>query len=451
MQIEQSIYLHNSRPKMENFMGLQADNRSYDTSADKPLAFAPAVPGGWAVVVLAGAVLMITMGIRQTVGLFVHPITQNTGMDIVEVSFAIAVGQLLWGVFQPIFGAYADKKGAFGVLAAGALCIAAGQIATVWVSGPWGLILTLGVLSPAGAAAGSFSVLFGVAAARLAPEKRSFASGVINAGGSIGQFAFAPMVQFFMSAWGYASALISLGVWGLISIPFGWMLCKTGRGKAGSLDVTAAAASVSVAPAMAREGLKDQLRVAARDRSYLLLHAGFFTCGFHVAFLTTHLPGEVALCGHSASVSAASLSLIGLCNIAGSIGAGILGKHFRMKYILAFLYASRAAMIAAYLMAPKTELTFYIFAAGTGFTWLATVPPTAGIVGKLFGLRYLATLFGMTLLTHQIGGFLGAWLGGIAMRQSGNFLWVWYVDVALALLAAAVNLPIKEESPKAFG
>lgn len=430
-------------------MGSQADDIPPTPPAGKSLISAPAATGGWAVVALAGAVLMITMGIRQTVGLFVHPIVQNTGMDIVEVSFAIAVGQLLWGVFQPVFGAYADKKGAFGVLAAGALCIAAGQIATVWVTGPWGLILTLGVLSPAGAAAGSFSVLFGVAAARLAPEKCSFASGVINAGGSIGQFAFAPMVQFFMSAWGYASALISLGMWGLISIPFGWMLCGASRNKPGAQASKAIAASVTgAAPVMAREGLKDQLRVAARDRSYLLLHAGFFTCGFHVAFLTTHLPGEVALCGHSASVSAASLSLIGLCNIAGSIAAGTLGRHFRMKYILAFLYASRAVMIAAYLMAPKTELTFYIFAAATGFTWLATVPPTAGIVGKLFGLRYLATLFGMTLFTHQIGGFLGAWLGGIAMRQSGNFLWVWYIDVALALLAAAVNLPIKEDSPK---
>ena len=194
--------------------------------------------------------------------------------------------------------------------------------------------------------------------------------------------------------------------------------------------------------------LKAQLQDALRNRSYILLHAGFFTCGFHVAFLTTHLPGEVSLCGHAASVSAISLSLIGLCNIAGSIFAGVLGKYFRMKYILAGLYFFRALMIAAYLLSPKTELTFYVFAVATGFTWLATVPPTAGIVGKLFGPRYLATLFGLTLLTHQIGGFLGAWFGGLAIEHSGNLLWVWYLDVAMAALAAIVNLPIKEEKPR---
>jgi len=159
----------------------------------------------------------------------------------------------------------------------------------------------------------------------------------------------------------------------------------------------------------------------------------------------THLPGEVALCGHAAHVSAASLAIIGLFNIAGSLFAGSLGSRYRMKYILAVMYGSRAVMIGLYLLAPKTVLTFYIFAASLGFTWLATVPPTAGLVGKLFGTRYLATLFGLTLLTHQIGGFLGAWLGGLAMAHDGNYLWMWYADIILALLAALVNLPIQEE------
>ena len=193
-------------------------------------------------------------------------------------------------------------------------------------------------------------------------------------------------------------------------------------------------------------GLMLQLRQAMVDRSYLCLHAGFFTCGFHVAFLVTHLPGEVALCGHTAHVSAASLAIIGLFNIAGSLFAGHLGTRYRMKYILAVMYGSRAVMIAIYLLAPKTVLTFYIFAAFLGFTWLATVPPTAGLVAKLFGTRYLATLFGLTLLTHQIGGFLGAWLGGLAMVHDGHYLWMWYVDIILAALAALVNLPIREKS-----
>jgi predicted MFS family arabinose efflux permease len=203
-----------------------------------------------------------------------------------------------------------------------------------------------------------------------------------------------------------------------------------------------------VATAQPSIGLMEQIRIAMQDKSYLCLHAGFFTCGFHIAFLVTHLPGEVALCGHSAHVSAAALAIIGLFNIAGSLFAGKLGSHFRMKYILAVMYGSRAVMIGLYLLAPKTELTFYIFAMALGFTWLATVPPTAGLVGKLFGTRYLATLFGLTLLSHQIGGFLGAWLGGLSMAHDGNYLWMWYADIGLAALAALVNLPIREDKVK---
>ena len=179
--------------------------------------------------------------------------------------------------------------------------------------------------------------------------------------------------------------------------------------------------------------------------NFLLIGLGFFTCGFHVAFLVTHLPHEVALCGHSANVSAYSLALIGLFNIFGSLYAGYLGTKYKMKYILAFIYASRALMIIIYLLSPKTELTFYIFSIAIGFTWLATVPPTAGIVGKLFGTKYLATLFGLTLLSHQIGGFFGAYLGGLFINSYGNFSLMWYLDIALAIVAALANLPIKEE------
>jgi predicted MFS family arabinose efflux permease len=180
------------------------------------------------------------------------------------------------------------------------------------------------------------------------------------------------------------------------------------------------------------------------DRSYLLLNAGFFTCGFHIAFLVTHLPQEVDLCGLPPTVASWSLAIIGLANIVGSLLAGASVSRYRSKSTLAAMYGSRAALIAVYLLAPKTELTFYVFAAGLGLTWLATVPPTAAIVGKLFGIRYLATLFGLTLLSHQIGGFLGAYLGGLAFAQSGDYQWMWYADMALAALAAAVNLPIRE-------
>ena len=183
------------------------------------------------------------------------------------------------------------------------------------------------------------------------------------------------------------------------------------------------------------------------DRSYVLLNLGFFTCGFHIAFLVTHLPQEVNLCGLPATVASWSIAIIGLANIAGSLAAGFATARYRSKIILAWMYGSRAVLIALYLAAPKTEITFYLFAAGLGATWLATVPPTAAIVGKLFGVRFMATLFGMTLLSHQIGGFLGAWLGGIAFERDGSYQWMWYADMVLSAAAALVNLPIREEKP----
>ncbi|HAU8266234.1 TPA: MFS transporter [Kluyvera intermedia] len=380
---------------------------------------------------------MITMGVRQTVGLFVHPIVHSTTMSIAEVSMALAIGQLMWGAFQPLFGAWADKRGAFNVLVIGAILIALGQLGTLWASSFLPLTLAQGLLSPAGAAAGSFSVLIGIVAGRLPSDKGSVASGMINAGGSMGQFIFAPLIQLIVSLRGVAAGLVFLALAALSTIIPSWFLCRKNEKPSPKL----------ARPAQSDDpGLKQQIRAAFRHPSYLLLHAGFLTCGFHVAFLTTHLPSEVSLCGHDASVSAISLSLIGLCNIAGSIFAGFLGKRFPMKYILAVLYAPRAILIIAFLLSSKTPMAFYLFACAIGLTWLATVPPTAGIVGKLFGTRYLATLFGFTLFSHQVGAFFGAWLGGLAMEYAGNLDWVWYADIALALLAALINLPIQEKN-----
>lgn len=381
----------------------------------------------------AAAILAITMGARQSVGLFVSPINASTGLGIVSISFALAVGQFMWGLAQPIFGAVADKRGSYGVIVVGAFMLAGGLALTPFVNSKWSLVATMGLLSAAGAGAGSFSILIGATSQKLPLGHRAFAGGFINAGGSLGQFIFAPLLQAIISGFGWVAAMFTMATTTLLTIPLGAVMC----GKESAEKATAAEQ-----PSL---GLWQQVRQAMRDRSYLCLHAGFFTCGFHIAFLVTHLPGEVALCGHSANVSAASIAIIGLFNIAGSLYAGSLGSRYRMKYILAVMYGSRAVMICLYLLAPKTTMTFYVFAAALGFTWLATVPPTAGLVGKLFGIRYLATLFGLTLLTHQIGGFLGAWLGGLAMDYEGNFLWMWYADIILASLAALVNLPIREE------
>ncbi|MGH8285510.1 MAG: MFS transporter [Steroidobacteraceae bacterium] len=389
----------------------------------------------WPLVLAASAILLITMGARQSLGLFVAPINADTGMGIVAISFALAVGQFVWGAAQPIFGAVADRYGAGRVLVAGALMLAAGSVLATLASGEWTLILALGVLSAAGAGAGSFSILIGATAQRIPPEKRAFASGFINAGGSIGQFVFAPFNQLMISAFGWMAALYATAVTALATIPLSRPL--SGRVS----DQIPGAATIVSAGGL---DLREQLRIAARDRSYWCLHAGFFTCGFHIAFLVTHLPGEVNLCSLPASVAASSLAIIGLANVAGSLTAGSLGNVFRMKWLLFWMYFSRAAAIAVYLAMPKTALTFYVFAAVLGFTWLATVPPTAGLVGKLFGVRYLATLFGLTLLSHQIGGFFGAWLGGISLVKFGDFGWMWYADMMLALGAALVNLPIRE-------
>jgi predicted MFS family arabinose efflux permease len=387
----------------------------------------------YTLVFAAAAILLITMGVRQTSGLFLVPITQATGVTVVALSFALAIGQLMWGALQPVFGAIADKYGAVKVVIFGAILLALGNALTPFAGSSAGLVLTMGILSASGAAAGSFSILIGIAAQRLPPEKRSFAAGVINAGGSIGQSVFAPLVQFVIGAAGWASAMFATAFAALLTIP---LVLPLRRSKSAS-----AAASLAPVPHLT---LGEQLRVALRDRSYIFLHAGFFTCGFHIAFLVTHLPNDLRLCGLPASVAPASLMLIGLFNVAGSLAAGWLGQRYRMKYLLALIYASRAAIVAIYLVMPKTALNVYLFAGALGFTWLATVPPTSGLVGKLFGTRYLATLFGLTLLSHQIGGFLGAWLGGVALARTGNYEWIWYADITLALLAAAANLPIRE-------
>jgi MFS family permease len=398
----------------------------------------------WTLILVASAVMMITTGARLTSGLFLSPLNTATGLGVATISFVMAVGQLMWGAAQPVFGAVADKYGTGRVIALGGVMLAIGTAATPFVQSEWGLLLTMGFLSAAGAGAGSFSILIGATAQRLPPERRAFASGFINAGGSFGQFVFAPLMGAIIAGAGWIVAMLTMAATTLLTIPLAWPL----RRKRAAVAVAVAAPDLPqaapVTPAAPTIALGQQLRLAMRDRSYLCLHAGFFTCGFHIAFLVTHLPGEVAMCGLPTTVSSTALALIGLFNIAGSLTAGMLASRYRMKSLLFWIYASRVVIVGLYLLAPKTAWTFYIFAGALGFTWLATVPPTAGLVGKLFGVRYLATLFGMTLLSHQIGGFFGAWLGGLAVVHTGDYSWMWYADMALAMAAALINLPIRE-------
>lgn len=387
-------------------------------------------PDIWVTTLAAAGILLVTMGARQSLGLFIAPIDATTGLGIATISLALAIGQFTWGAIQPVAGAVADRYGPRAVLIGGLLVLAIGSAITPFMGTGFGLVVSLGLMSAMGSGAGSFSVLIGAAAQRLPIEARGAASGVINAGGSFGQFVFAPILQKLIQSVGWMGAMWAMAVMTLAALPLVGKLTRAG-----------------IAPVKHAEednGVMQAISTAMRDRSYLLLHAGFFTCGFHIAFLVTHLPGEVNLCGLPPTVASWSLAIIGLANIFGSLYAGACVSKYRSKYVLAAMYGSRTLLVGMYLLLPRTELTFYIFAAGLGFTWLATVPPTATIVGKLFGVRYLGTLFGLTLLSHQIGGFLGAYLGGLAITRFGDFGWMWYADMALAALAAIANLPIRE-------
>jgi len=387
-------------------------------------------PGVWITTIMASSILMITMGTRQSMGLYVGPLNTDTGLGIVSISLAMAIGQFVWGAIQPIAGAFADKFGPRPVLLSGLLILVLGSALTPFVSSQLGLILTLGLLTAIGSGACSFSVLLGAVAQRMPATSRGTASGIINAGSSFGQFVFAPIIGKLIQWVGWMNTMWAMAAVALLAIP---MLNRL-------TNDTHAPAAVPTPEG----GLKKAVSDAIRNPSYLLLHLGFFTCGFHIAFLVTHLPTEVGLCGLSPTVASWSLALIGLANIVGSLFAGSCINLYRSKYVLAVMYGSRAVLIALYLVAPKTEWTFYAFAVGLGLTWLATVPPTAALVGKLFGIRYLATLFGLTLLSHQIGGFLGAYLGGLVLEAQGDYQWMWLADIALSAMAALINLPIKE-------
>ena len=388
-------------------------------------------PSWFFLALAAAALLMVTMGARQSQGLFLFPIAGSTGAGVATVSFAMAVGQFVWGAVQPVSGALADRFGAARVLVGGLLILALGCALTPLLTSSFGLVLTIGILTAVGSGAGSFSVLIGSLARRLPELHRGTAAGIITAGGSLGQFVFAPIAQTLISLWDWMGAMWSLGAITLVALPL--VRPIGGRAAAGGTPVWTG-----------QGGMRMALRNAFRDRSYLLLHGSFLTCGFHIAFLITHLPGEVDLCGLPASVASWSLAIIGLANVAGSFTAGWLLGRFRGKDVLFWMYASRTILILLYLAAPKTEWTFYLLAVGLGFSWLGTAPPTAGVVGKLFGMRYLATLYGMTMLSHQIGGFFGAWIGGLAFSYYGNYLWMWYADALFALIAAFLNLPIRE-------
>jgi predicted MFS family arabinose efflux permease len=384
---------------------------------------------GLLVVFVAAWIMALMFGQRTALSLFISAINTHTGVGLLAISLAFAVAQLAWGVSQPIAGAIADRYGAGRVIAGGILMVALGNALIPFAGSTAMLVFVIGILIAAGAGAGGVSIVLAAVARLLPPEKRAMASGIVNAGGSFGQFTLVPVAQALISGVGWMAALWWFAALAVATTP----LARVLRGKG------------SPAPGAVREErLGQAVKRALGDRSYILLNLGFFTCGFHVAFIMTHLPGVVAYCSLPPAVGAWSLSVIGLFNIVGSLGAGWAMSRWRSKSLLALVYASRAVAVALFLVAPKTELTFLVFAAFLGLTWLSTIPPTAGLVAKFYGPRYMATLFGIAFLSHQIGGFLGAYLGGYAFEMTGSYDWMWYADIALALAAALIHLPIRE-------
>ncbi|MGS5088372.1 MFS transporter [Hydrogenophaga sp. A37] len=389
----------------------------------------------WLVLLAAAGAFALTMGTRQTMGFFLSPLNTATGLGVGSISLAFAFGQLWWGLTQPFAGAVADRVGAGRVLLVGVLLVALGTFLTPFMTTTWGLIFAIGVLAAGGAGMAGPSVLMAATARLIPAERRGMATGVVNAGGSFGQFLMAPLAAALTASLGWMGALQALGFIVLLALPAAWVLRGPGP-----------AAAPGAVPAIALPA-REAIRCALHTPSYLLLSAGFFVCGFHVAFLATHLPGVVAACGLPAPVGAWALGVIGLFNIIGSLTMGWAVGRWRMKSLLSLVYASRAVAVLVFLLAPKTEAVLLVFAAVMGLTFLSTVPPTVGLVAKFFGTGNMAMLFGLVMLSHQAGGFLGAWLGGQVFEATGNYDWVWYLDIVLAVAAALVHLPIKEQAP----
>jgi predicted MFS family arabinose efflux permease len=383
-----------------------------------------------AITAAAVALLALTMGSRSVVGLFLSPLNSATGLGMATLSFAVALSQLTWGAAQPFCGMLAERYGAARIIFVGTLL---GALTLALLPFAHSALLLSAVFAVSGIAAtvGSPSLLVGTVSQRVSPERRGLVAGVIGAGTPLGQLVLAPATQAIISLAGWVSATLVLAALSLVALP----LALAFRRPASPARTDATPVSIP-------------LRTALASPRYWIINATFFVCGLHVFFLITHLPGAIELCGLSAGVSAAALAVLGLFNIAGSIAGGIVIQRYSMKRTLALLYAARAAGIALFLVAPKTELVVLAFSAWMGLTYMAVLPPTAGLIGKLYGAQRLATLLGITFVVHQVGAFLGSWLGGVVLEATGSYDWMWLADVALAVLAAAVCLAIRESQPQ---
>ncbi len=385
----------------------------------------------WIVIASAALIVTLAMGVRQAFGLFLPAMNIELGIGRESFGLAIAISNLVFGLAQPFVGALGDRHGAGRVVFFGTLLYVAGMAGAAWVGSALGLHLTLGVMVGLALAATTFVIVLGAVGRVVPAERRSLAFGIVTSGGSLGQFLVVPAAQLFLSELGYRLALIALA--GLVA------LCAVlAIGVAGK----PASAAVDAEP---RQSLREALAEAAGNRSYWLLNAGFFVCGFHVAFIATHFPAYLNDKGLGLEIGASALALVGLFNIFGSYLFGLSGDFWRKHYVLSGLYAARGLVMILFLALPLSSFSALAFAAALGFLWLGTVPLTSGLVGQIFGIRYLSTLYGIVFLSHQVGSFFGAWAAGYVFDRTGSYDMVWAASVVLAAAAAIVHLPIRDK------
>ncbi|MDH3682881.1 MAG: MFS transporter [Acidimicrobiia bacterium] len=382
------------------------------------------------VLAAAGLAGFIALGTRASFALYLVPITTEFGWGRGTFGLAVAVQNLVWGIGQPFAGAIADRWGTGRVLVSGSLLFSGGIVLMANSSTPSGFYLSAGLVVGLGLAACSFSVILAVVGRAAPPERRTWALGIATAAGSVGNFVLIPISRLMIESFGWqsaltTSALATLVIGGLATILNG------GRDSANEVNV-------------ADQTLKEALREAAAHRSYVLLVVGFFVCGFHVVFIGVHLPAHIEDIGQSANVAATALTLIGFFNVIGAFSSGILGTKGPKARLLTMLYLGRAVAITFFMVAPRSTTTTLVFAAVMGLLWLSTVPLTSGLVAQIFGLQHMGTLFGIVFLSHQLGSFMGAWLGGFLFDQTGSYNIVWWIAVALGALAALLHWPVDE-------
>jgi MFS family permease len=384
------------------------------------------------VILCGGLLVTVSMGIRHGFGLFLPPITEHLGIGREAFAFALAGQQLMWGVFQPFTGAIADRWGSGRTLVGGTAIYALGLVVMSQASTILELNLGAALFIGFGLSATSFAVVLGAVGRVVALEKRGVAFGIVSAGGSFGQFAVAPIAQGLIGIQEWSQALVSLALIAAVMAPLALLL--TGR----------AADTPGETAGGARQTLRQAIAEAAAHKGFIYLTAGFFVCGWQVGFIMVHLPAYIQDVNLPANIAAWALGFIGFFNIIGTYGCGWLGDRYSRKYLLSLLYLVRGAIVAIFLVTAKTEVSVLMFSAGIGLLWLGTVPLTSSLVAQIFGVRYLTTLFGIIFLSHQVGSFLGIWLGGWMFDATGSYTWFWIGSIAFGVAAAIIHIPIAD-------